>query len=179
MKLYFITKNNNKISEMNSLLKDTFVEIKSRDISIEEIQTSDYKKLVLDKCLKAFSKVQKPLFLEHTCLCIEEFDGYPGGLTETFWNSLGGDNISKYFGGLKVMAKTIIGYCDGKDILYFEGEVEGVFSNAPKGDSQFQWDTVFIPKGYEQTFAEMGNKKNEISMRKLAIDKFIKYLKGS
>ena len=49
-------------------------------------------------------------------------------------------------------------------------------STDPRGNREFQWDCVFIPKGYEETFAEMGKKKNEISMRKLAFDSFREFL---
>ncbi|HHF8283696.1 TPA: non-canonical purine NTP pyrophosphatase, partial [Klebsiella pneumoniae] len=40
----------------------------------------------------------------------------------------------------------------------------------------FQWDCIFIPDGESETFAEMGDRKNEISMRKKAFDKFKEYL---
>jgi len=38
---------------------------------------------------------------------------------------------------------------------------------------------VFIPEGHTQTFAEMGELKNEISMRRLALDRFATFLKTS
>ncbi|HIE1052061.1 TPA: non-canonical purine NTP pyrophosphatase, partial [Escherichia coli] len=46
----------------------------------------------------------------------------------------------------------------------------------PKGPRDFQWDCIFIPDGESETFAEMGDRKNEISMRKKAFDKFKEYL---
>jgi len=60
----------------------------------------------------------------------------------------------------------------------FEGEVSGRIAEAPRGPRGFQWDCVFIPDGFSQTFAEMGEKKNDISMRRIAMDHFAKFLIG-
>lgn len=50
------------------------------------------------------------------------------------------------------------------------------FNNLSLGPRDFQWDCIFIPDGESETFAEMGDRKNEISMRKKAFDKFKEYL---
>jgi XTP/dITP diphosphohydrolase len=56
------------------------------------------------------------------------------------------------------------------------GRVEGAIATKPSGSRDFQWDCVFVPKPYTNTFAELGLKKNEISMRRIALDKMSKYL---
>ena len=73
-------------------------------------------------------------------------------------------------------AKTTIAYCDGLNIYNFEGEIPGLIVSPPRGSRDFQWDCVFQPVGHTMTFAEMGEKKNEISMRRIALDKFADYL---
>ncbi|EJT6830110.1 TPA: non-canonical purine NTP pyrophosphatase, partial [Klebsiella pneumoniae] len=65
---------------------------------------------------------------------------------------------------------------DSMKIYIFEGETQGTISPVPKGPRDFQWDCIFIPDGESETFAEMGDRKNEISMRKKAFDKFKEYL---
>jgi XTP/dITP diphosphohydrolase len=45
------------------------------------------------------------------------------------------------------------------------------------GSKDFQWDCVFVPNGYSETFAQMGDRKNEISMRRKALDAFAAFLK--
>jgi XTP/dITP diphosphohydrolase len=79
-----------------------------------------------------------------------------------------------------VLAKTRIGYCDGRRIHQFEGEISGRLSPQPQGNRDFQWDCVFVPDGSSQTFAEMGeDAKNAISMRRKALDVFAEYLRTS
>ena len=177
MKIRFVTNNDNKLREVQLILTNADV-IPAR-LKIDEIQTEDVRKLVKDKLLKAFKKVGRPVFVEHTGLFMESMNGFPGGLTQIFWDKLEADTFSTLFGKLEntnVTAKTTIGYCDSSNIHYFEGEIHGKISGEPKGDRTFQWDCVFIPEGHSMTFAELGDKKNEISMRRIAFDKFNEFL---
>ncbi len=177
MKIRFVTNNMKKLEEVQTLLDN--VEVVPAKLKIEEIQTEDVDKLVKDKLLKAFKRVSRPVFVEHTGLYIESLNGFPGGLTQVFWDKLEADRFSNLLGSLETtnaIAETTIGYCDGKNIFFFKGEVSGNISPEPKGNRDFQWDCVFIPKGETQTFSEMGNRKNEISMRKIAFEKFKSYL---
>jgi XTP/dITP diphosphohydrolase len=180
--LVFITRNEYKIAEVKMLLKDSGLQLVHHSDAIEELQTEDDDKLVRDKLLKAFRMCGRPVLVEHTSLHIRYLNNFPGGLTQIFWEKLGADRLSEVVGNLPdttVIAKTIIGYCDGKNLHYFDGEISGKVPSEPAGPRGFQWDCVFIPYGYTQTFAEMGTeKKNEISMRKIAYQKFIKYLQS-
>src|SRR3970282_1377012 len=112
---------------------------------------------------------------KHTGLYIESLNEFPGGLTQIFWDKLQADKFSELFGNganTNLVAKTIIGYCDSRKTHLFEGSIKGKISPEPRGDRAFQWDCVFIPDGESATFAEMGDRKNEISMRKIAFEKF-------
>ena len=55
---------------------------------------------------------------------------------------------------------------DGKEHL-FEGIVKGEITKNRKGASGFGYDRIFIPEGYTQTFAEMGNELAALSRRKV------------
>ena len=79
----------------------------------------------------------------------------------------------------KVTAKTVLGYCDGREIHLFEGAIEGTVPRMPAGPEDFQWDCVFIPDGSTMTFAEMGTDKDNISMRRKALDKFAAHLNAT
>ena len=74
-------------------------------------------------------------------------------------------------------AKTVIGFIDGQQFFLFEGSIRGTVPPKPRGDRLFQWDCVFVPDGYSLTFAEMGDQKHEISMRRRALDQFSEFLK--
>ncbi len=178
MQIRFVTNNPYKLKEVESMIDAA--EIVVAKLKIDEIQTDDVVNLVKDKLIKAFRKIGRPVFVEHTGLYLESLNSFPGGLTQIFWDKLEAEKFSKLLGTLETtnaIAKTIIGYCDGKKIHFFEGEITGKISPEPRGDRDFQWDCVFIPDGQEMTFAELGDRKNDISMRKIAFEKFNEYLK--
>lgn len=179
MEVRFVSGNEYKIQEITEIMQGTNVQIVPLKIKIEELQTCNVESLVKDKLMKAFSIIGRPLFVEHTGLYIEYLNNFPSGLTQIFWDSLKAEKFAEMIGGLPntdVIAKTIIGYCDGKEVYYFEGEIKGKIIDTPRGNQAFQWDCVFVPDGYEETFAEMGDRKNQVSMRKKALEDFKKFL---
>lgn len=170
--LRFISGNQYKLAESKAILGPLGFEVIPISLKIAEIQTKDVEQLVEDKCVKAFQQIGRPLFVEHTGLFMGALNGFPGGLTEVFWETLQADRMCELFGGTALTARTIIGYCDGKRIYQFGGEISGTVSSEPRGDRSFQWDCTFVPDGYTQTFSELGVKKNDISMRRLALEAF-------
>lgn len=180
MEIRFLSSNEYKIREVEAILGPVGVQVVPVPIKIEEIQTEDVQRLVRDKVLKAFDRIGRPVFVEHTGLHLPGLNGLPGGLTQIFWDKLQADSfvsLAKSIGSRLVTAKTVIGYCDSQSIHYFEGEVSGTVPDTPAGPRDFQWDCVFVPDGFSQTFAELGKKKNEISMRRRALDQFAAYIK--
>ena len=181
MNIRFLTENQYETQEAQIILGKQNITVIPIEEKIEELQTADTIKLVKDKVLKAFKKIGRPVFVEHTGLYLEYFNDLPGGLTQIFWNSLEADKFSELFGNCsntRAIAKTIIGYCDGKNIYHFQGEIQGKISAKPKGNRDFQWDCVFIPDGFNETFSEMREAKNEISLKKKALDNFADFLCG-
>lgn len=179
--LRFITRNPHKIAEVTAILRADGIKVIPYEKTIEELQTTDVVKLVRDKALRAYERVGRPLFVEHTSLHLEHLNGLPGGLTQIFWDSLEADRFAELFGRLapnrRVTARTVIGYCDGKRIRVFNGDVKGAVVDTPRGSRAFQWDCVFQPAGYTKTFAEMGaQQKNKISMRRIALKKLAKHI---
>lgn len=179
MEIRFVSGNPFKIKETQEIMKGSGIDIIPFDEKIEELQTLDVKNLVKDKLMKAFGIIGRPLFVEHTGLYIKYLNDFPAGLTQIFWDSLKADKFAELVGNLPdttTLAKTTIGYCDGKQVHFFEGEVSGSIVNTPRGDRSFQWDCVFLPEGKINTFAEMGSAKNDISMRKKALEELRNYL---
>jgi XTP/dITP diphosphohydrolase len=64
-----------------------------------------------------------------------------------------------------------------KEILKFEGIVEGEIIKERRGVEGFGYDPIFQPDGYDKTFAELGmDIKNHISHRARATQKLAEYL---
>jgi len=178
--LRFLSGNEFKIKEAEQILGPIDVDVIPVRLKIEELQTTDTHRLVRDKALKAFSYTGRPLFVEHTGLYLDYLNGFPGGLTQVFWDTLQAERFAELFGhagSTRVIAKTVVAYIDGQQCHIFDGEIVGAVASEPRGRRDFQWDCVFIPNGQTKTFAEMGDAKNEISMRRLALDKLAGFIK--
>lgn len=180
MKLFFVSKNPFKHAEAGGILGPLGITVEADHSEIQELQTADSEVLVRDKATKAFSRLGRPLFVEHTGLYLDVLNGLPGGLTEVFWKTLKKDRIAALFASdeHEVRAVTHIGYVDGRRVHIFRGEVTGRLV-PPRVDHGFQWDCVFKPDGYDQTFSEMGALKNQISMRRKALEKLRVHLEGT
>ncbi|WP_433973941.1 non-canonical purine NTP pyrophosphatase [Tunturiibacter lichenicola] len=116
----FVSNNPHKLAEARDILEPIGIAVEGTQIKIEELQTEDTPRLVHDKLLKAFGKIGRPLFVEHTGLYLEHLNGLPGGLTQIFWDTLQADRFSELFGKLapvkRAIARTTIAYCDGQQI---------------------------------------------------------------
>lgn len=181
MIIYFVSSNEYKMKEVEEILSSEAITIRQASQKINEIQSQDMNEIVKDKVIKAFTMIRRPVVVEQTGLLIKEFGNLPGGLTQIFWDSLEADRFSQIFssiGTAEVTAKTVLAFCDGKRVYIFEGTCEGHIVSPPRGNRDFQWDCVFEPDGYKETFAEMGEKKNEISMRKEALEKLRNFLEN-
>jgi XTP/dITP diphosphohydrolase len=183
MKLRFVSRNEHKLAEAKVILERVGLEVVALKETIEELQTIDASRLVRDKAFRAFSKIGRPLFVEHTGLRLKVLNGLPGGLTQVFWDALQADKMSGLFGSDEestVEAVTDLCYVDGQQFYEFKGAILGRISKEPRGPKDFQWDCVFIPDKSKQTFAEMGSdEKNKISMRRVALDQFAEFLRQS
>ena len=176
MKIIITTGNKHKLEELNHYMQGTGVDFIPKSHKIEELQSFDEQLIVEDKLMKAFEKFKQPVLVEHASLYIDILNGFPGGLTQTFWDTVQADRFCELFRKSSIKAKTTIGYCNGRRKFFFDGETQGVIADEPKGNRDFQWDCVFIPNGYSENYAELGKVKLDISMRKLAFDKFKQFL---
>jgi len=73
--------------------------------------------------------------------------------------------------------RTVITLIIGNETKFFEGIVNGFIDTVKKGKTGFGYDPIFIPEGYTQSFAELGDTiKNKISHRAKAINKLNDFL---
>jgi len=174
--LYFITGNKNKFEEVAAILP----EVEQLDIDLPEIQEIDPHEIIKAKLQEAFKHTSGEFIVEDTSLYFDCLNGLPGPLIKWFMKTIGNKGLSDIAEKLangKAQAKTMIGYAKEKDdIHFFEGVVEGKIVQ-PQVASGFGWDPIFLPDGHTKTFAEMDKtEKNEISMRRMALDKLREFL---
>ncbi|MFL6543733.1 MAG: non-canonical purine NTP pyrophosphatase, RdgB/HAM1 family [Verrucomicrobia bacterium 13_2_20CM_55_10] len=66
---------------------------------------------------------------------------------------------------------------NGEVLGVFEGTVEGQITQQPRGSHGFGYDPIFVPKGFERTFGELGPaEKNQLSHRARALEKLRTFL---
>lgn len=178
MKLIFATSNEGKLREAKEILD---VEVEGTTLEIDEVQSLDNVVVATKKAKLYFDEVKKPLFVDDNGLFFEALNGLPGPYIGDFLKAIdvaGLLNLIKDNSNRKAKAVVVIAYIDEfKKVHTFEGVVNGIISNEPRGTNGFGWDSIFIPEGTKKTFAEMtSEEKNDISMRKLALHKFREWL---
>ncbi len=139
------------------------------------------------------------VFADDTGLEIEALDGRPGVYTARWYRQGTKDNarctkemneqeifIANRSKALRELAgktnrdaqfKTVITLIRGGETLQIEGVVRGRIAEQERGEGGFGYDPVFIPEGYEKTFAELPTEtKNNISHRARALAKLVEIL---
>ena len=77
----------------------------------------------------------------------------------------------------KAQFRTVITLMSAENSFQFEGIVSGTITKIPRGKAGFGYDPVFMPEGYQQTFAELAaDVKNIISHRANAIKELLHFL---
>jgi inosine triphosphate pyrophosphatase len=156
-------------------LGDSF-EIISKKIDLPELQGESPTEIAVEKCRLAALQVGGPCITEDTCLCFNALQGLPGPYIKWFLEKLGHDGLNKMLVGFEdksAYALCTFTYSAGPDStpIVFDGRTEGRIV-PPRGPTNFGWDPIFLPDGFEQTYAEMDKSvKNSISHRSRALAK--------
>jgi inosine triphosphate pyrophosphatase len=176
MVLYFLTGNKNKFFEVKKILSG--IDLQQKEIDLVEIQETNSKKVIEHKLEEAKKHIKEEIIIEDTSLHFDCLNGLPGPLIKWFEKKLDLKviyDLIKNFDNKTAFAKTIIAYSDGIENKFFEGIVEGKIVS-PRGEKDFGWGPIFLPNGFDKTFGEMKkSEKNNISMRKIALEKFKEY----
>jgi XTP/dITP diphosphohydrolase len=195
--LVFATQNKHKIEEISDVLNNILMQHHSKkwkiiglaDIGcIEDIpETSDtLEGNALQKALYIKKNFGYDCFADDTGLEVDALDGKPGIYSARYAGSQRNfnDNISKVLKELEPKTnrsarfRTVIALVLDSGQYLFEGHVEGRIIDEKRGTGGFGYDPVFVPDGFEKTFAEMTlDEKNKISHRALAVKKLIAFLK--
>lgn len=169
----FVTSNPNKRREAAAILG---VELESALLDLPEIQSLDVAEVAAEKVRAArevLDHPKAPVLVEDSGLIVEAWNGLPGALTKWFIASVGHEGILRMIASEEdrraravcVVAVALDGTDGAGGIRVFRGEVPGKLADAPRGESGFGWDPIFVPEGSSLTYAEMGRAKNADSHR--------------
>ena len=189
MKLVFATANQNKTREIQDLIPSSIKILSLIDIHCsEEIPETEstIEENASQKAFYVYEKYRHNCFADDTGLEIEALDGRPGVLSARYAGESknADDNMNKILAEMEGLTnrnarfKTVISLViDGKEVQ-FEGVINGVILIKKQGSKGFGYDPIFLPDGYDRSFAEMDlTEKNKISHRALAVNKLVEYLK--
>ena len=191
MKLVFATNNLNKLSEIKSLVSSKFEILSLQDINCLEEIPEPYLTLeenALHKARFVFENYGFNCFSDDTGLEVNVLGGEPGVYSARYagdkCNAL--DNMHKLLLKLKnktnriAKFRTIVALVINNEEFIFEGICSGNISLENKGVNGFGYYAVFIPDGYNITFAEMNkNQKGTISHRGKAVKKLVDFLQDN
>jgi XTP/dITP diphosphohydrolase len=185
--LLFATANAHKLDELRAILPQYEV-LGLHDVELYEDIPETGDTLNENAYLKVkylYDILGGVVMSEDTGLEVAALDGAPGVHTARYAGDQRDpiDNMNKLLGALSDQGdrsarfRTVIALMNENEVLYFEGIVNGKIAMNISGDEGFGYDPVFIPDGYEQTFAELPSSiKNNISHRARAVQKLIAFL---
>lgn len=186
--LVFVTHNAHKSEEVNAIIGNHF-EIKNlSDLNIfEEIPEtgSTFKENALQKAEYVHKKLGCNCFADDTGLMVDALNGAPGVYSARYAGEPSNSqrNIEKLLKNLegktnrKAQFTTIIAVILNGETFFFEGTIRGQIIETQKGNGGFGYDSIFVPDGYDKTFAELpAEVKNSISHRAIAMQKFKEFL---
>ena len=189
-KLVVATNNAHKLEEISAILGNEMELLSLKDIhcNADIPETADtLEGNARQKAMYIHENYGMDCFADDTGLEVEALNGAPGVFSARYAGD-GHDseaNMQKLLKELegkenrKAQFRTVICLImEGKEYL-FEGIVKGHIIEEKRGGAGFGYDPIFVPEGYDQTFAELGNDvKNTISHRARAVEKLCTFLKG-
>lgn len=155
--IYFVTVNAYKAREAQACVAPFKLALRVVPHRVTEILDLDPETVARDKLLKAHRHLGHPCAVEHGGFEIEALAQLPGGLTKPIWDRLRGGVCELLPEGAsrRVVVRSVVGFCDGRQLHFFHGETTGRLAPRAAGDGGFSWDPIFIPDGADQTFGEM------------------------
>lgn len=187
-KLVFATNNLHKLNEVSQMLGNTFDLLSLKDINCYSDIPETANTLEGNALLKArfiYQQYHLNCFADDTGLEVEALNGAPGVYSaryagETHDSKANMNKLLVEMKGIenrKAQFRTVIALIINEKEYLFEGLIKGKIIESEKGSSGFGYDPIFVPEGFNETFAELGNEiKNKISHRAQAIDKLCKFI---
>ncbi|MDD4922940.1 MAG: non-canonical purine NTP diphosphatase [Bacteroidales bacterium] len=179
--IVFATNNAHKMAEVSGILCSEIKLLSLKDIQcLDELPETQetIEGNALQKARYVYEKFGMDCFADDTGLLVDILDGAPGVYSARYAGEAcdSENNIKKLLAEMhgktnrKACFKTVAALIlEGKEYL-FEGKISGTILTERRGSSGFGYDPVFLPDGYDRSFAQMDMElKNRISHRALAM----------
>lgn len=190
MKLIFASHNAHKTREVRQILGNNFEITDLAELGFEEeiAETgATFEENAFIKASAIYRKFHLPVIADDSGLCVNALEGRPGIFSARYAGPKAGAEennalLLKEMENCKDRSAYFIAViccidADGQ-AHYFTGKTEGAIVEQLTGSKGFGYDPLFIPKGYSQTFATLGEGiKNLISHRFRALEEFKKFVK--
>lgn len=201
MKIVFATNNQHKLQEIRDILGSEFEIVSLKDIGcdVDIPETGNtLEENAMQKAQYVYDHYNLSCFADDTGLEVEALNGEPGVHSARYAEGTDHDseaNMAKLLRNLegkdnrKARFRTVIALIQKQDVCpcgctsikkvnRFEGIVDGSIATEKHGSAGFGYDPIFVPEGYDKSFAELGESiKNGISHRARAVAKLVEYLK--
>jgi XTP/dITP diphosphohydrolase len=190
MELCFATNNAHKLTEIQALLGDRFRLRTLHDIGCHEEIPETQPTIAANSLQKAqyvWEKYGVSNFADDTGLEVPSLNNEPGVYSARYAGPQrsADDNMELLLARLadqpdrRARFVTVITLALDGHYHQFEGTVEGTIIQEKRGTHGFGYDPVFVPKGHEQTFAEMTlGEKSRLSHRARAFARLAEHLQG-
>ena len=193
MHIVFASANKSKIQEISALIPSTYKLVSLEDIGITEdipetgLTIKDNSEIKARYVAEVLIKKKLPwaVIADDSGLEVEALNGEPGVYSARYAGMQKNDTANNKklldelanFTNRKAIFVTTITLILNNQIFFFNGQINGTIALEPKGTKGFGYDPLFIPQGYQSTFAELEKDvKNKISHRAIALKKVIQYL---
>ena len=189
MRLCFASNNEHKLAEIRQIVGQQQEVMSLQDIGCTEELAEDQDTLEGNSRQKAEYVWQHygiSCFADDTGLEVAALGGQPGVYSARYAGPQRSstDNMALLLENLKgqpnrqAQFRTSITLFVNGQMHQFDGIVKGHIAQAPRGQVGFGYDPIFIPEGYDQTFAQMRpEEKNRISHRGRAMQQLVAFLK--
>lgn len=186
-KIYFITGNTHKFSEVSELFAKEKIDINLEQLDLDpvEIQADTLEEVARVKLNSVISEVDASCFIEDAGFFVDSpLEGFPGVYSSYIFKTIGNKGILRLiddFESSKAHFSSVIAlyHKPSKKTHLFKGRINGRVSATIRGTEGFGYDPIFIPNVQpDKTFAELSKlEKNKISHRGIALKKLTKFLK--
>ena len=161
MNLTYATTNKYKLAGAKQALAGTGVNLIAPDEAlpdVPEIQSDDQTAVSVDKALKYYDLLKRPLVVMDSGLFIDELNGFPGVYTKYALDTIGINRIVQLLGGgTRAYTQRTITYFDGNKPQTFTSKLHGALLKEPHGNNGRNYDKYFLPDGKNKMLAEMAD----------------------